>query len=189
MKPLRSCWVGAAFLLQTSASSCFQQVTSSTELGDVHPRLSRSTNTWKTRVRSRRTPSLVQKHQLAAEFTNYPRPLRKNEQMGAVPRTGNVFLSMFWHFGFLASKATSRGLSGCVCIVTDQMVGDRRSPGRQHWEASSCTSSANHRCLARRQVPYIAMPCGRCTRWLDLTCRVRRCGVISHALSRHSLEW
>ena len=31
-----------------------------------------------------------------------------------------------------------------MCVVTVQMVGDRRSPGRQYWGARSCTSSANH---------------------------------------------
>ena len=42
-----------------------------------------------------------------------------------------------------------------VCVVTDQMVGARRSPGRQYWGSRSCTSSANHRCQARRLVQNI----------------------------------
>ena len=32
-----------------------------------------------------------------------------------------------------------------VYVVTDQMVGDRRSPGRQYWRSSPSTSSAFHR--------------------------------------------
>ena len=43
------------------------------------------------------------------------------------PTAGSLFLSMFWGFGSLHQKHRVGGI--VVCVVTDQMVGARRSPG------------------------------------------------------------
>ena len=66
-----------------------------------------------------------------------------------------------------ASEAPRVGGPLVVSVVTDQMVGDRRSPGRQYWGASSCTSSANHRMPGSPgSVLRDRSCCGQCTRWL-----------------------
>ena len=65
-----------------------------------------------------------------------------------------------------------------VYVVMDQMVGDRLSP------RASCTSSANHRCQARRLVENFLTHLGQCTRWQvvyiqtgSISRVLRRCGV------------
>ena len=58
--------------------------------------------------------------------------------------------------GFFPDIRFSRTVVPCIsciasaghmvaCVVMDQMVGDRRSPGRQYWGSRPSTSSANHR--------------------------------------------
>ena len=42
-----------------------------------------------------------------------------------------------------------------MCVVVVQMVGDRRFPGATILRSRLCTSSANHRCQARRLVQNI----------------------------------
>ena len=67
---------------------------------------------------------------------------------------------MFWNFGSLLQKHRESAGLRVVCVVIDQMVGDRRPPGRQYWGSRSCTSSANHRCQARRLVQNIVTHLG-----------------------------
>ena len=54
-----------------------------------------------------------------------------------------------------------------VCVVTVQMVGDRRFPGRQYWGSRSCTSSTNLLVSVPPTDPEHsdASWCGQCTRW------------------------
>ena len=71
---------------------------------------------------------------------------------------------------FAASEASRVGGRLVVSVVMGQMVGDRRSPGRQHWGASSCTSSAKHRISGppTGSVHRDGWSIGQCTRWLVL---------------------
>ena len=69
-----------------------------------------------------------------------PKAVKPNSQF----LTAGLF-STFWDFGSLHNCHESAGPL-VVNGVTDQMVDGRRSPGRQYWGASSCTSSTNHRC-------------------------------------------
>ena len=117
----------------------------------------------------------------------------KNAVVGAVPRTDKVFQvspSMFWD-GSLHQKPRV-----VVCVVTDQMVGDRRSPGASILGARSCTSSTNHHSpvpptgSVHRDALWTVFemagclnPDGFIARWRILyLLTVRRCGVSPDAL-------
>ena len=74
--------------------------------------------------------------------------------------------------GTLVPCIRSRESAGLlvVCVVTDQMVGARRSLGRQNWGARLCTPSANHRLLGPPTGSEVrdGSCCGLCTRRLAL---------------------
>ena len=55
-----------------------------------------------------------------------------------------------------------------VCVVTDQTVGDRRSPGVTILGVETVYLPRQPSLLARVQVANVAMNRGRCTRWLVL---------------------
>ena len=108
---------------------------------------------------------------------------------GSDPRTDffpQVSPSMFWVFGSLHQKPRVGGPL-VVSVVTDQMVGVRRSPGATILGARWFTSSANHRMLdsptgseGRDGGAVDGVRVG----WSPTSRPVRRCGVISHPLSR-----
>ena len=75
-------------------------------------------------------------------------PLRGNRPETRAEKKGHRLprRPAFWDFGSLHQEPKVGG-PHVVCVVTDQMVGDRPSQ-RQYWGASFPTSSANHCCWA-----------------------------------------
>ena len=82
---------------------------------------------------------------------------------GADPTTGlllQVSSSMFWDFGSLPHMV--------VYVVTDRWLAIAGPPGRQYWEADCLPLPTTIAFQSRRQVAYMVMCFGRCTRWLVL---------------------
>ena len=68
-----------------------------------------------------------------------------------------------------------------VYFVTAQMVGNRRSPGATILGVESeYTLPPTIALRSRRQVAYILMPCGQCTRWLVLYLQKLMAVVLAH---------
>ena len=108
---------------------------------------------------------------------------------------------MFWTSAPCNRSIERRRASGLCASWLIRWLAIAGPPGRQYWGSRSCTSSANHRCQARRLVQNIltylgvdGVRDGRLSTsrrflfsglfWDFGSLYQRRCGVISYALSR-----
>ena len=98
--------------------------------------------------RGRHVPSLWREgHRVKREGTDrnssrYWAPTRRTFALSGHPPASCFDVLGLW---LPASEVTKSAGHMVVCVVTGQMVGGRRSPGRQYWGSGPSTSCANHR--------------------------------------------